>query len=361
MDINKKYMYHDGFEFVYAGTYKKFKTYKCIWARICKGRLTINLESNQTIIYSHVKKCQYQQKFGKPLKKDIKDNIDDQPNINFDQSITEYKNNEVDKEYIIDDYDSFEEEFIEYYKDYELENVMTKYKEKVEKYSQAKQKIGLKISKELTSEQMKMQIDSIHSAFISRKYIFCDDLIYHQNIKEKDCCEKGRDIELSDGNKFVFYTCKQKMAKGIYPPIIIIDSKDGFAIKAIDSIEKYTFLCEYSGKVEIYEMHENEGDSIMILQNEDSNTMGLDIVPNKITNIARFISGINNTWDQTIKKKCKNVMSFKCEIEGFPHILLYAQRDIKKNEILYYDYNEGDKNEQLYNTDYFIEIDEIVR
>ena len=36
-----------------------------------------------------MKKCQYQQKFGKPLKKDIKDNIDDQPNINFDQSITD--------------------------------------------------------------------------------------------------------------------------------------------------------------------------------------------------------------------------------------------------------------------------------
>ena len=97
----------------------------------------------------------------------------------------------------------------------------------------------------------------------------------------------------------------------------------------------------------------------MILQNPSSNTIGLDIVPNVITNIARFISGINNKWNQAMKSKYKNVNSFKCEIEGYPHILLYAHRNIKKNEILYYNYNEGKKKEQSYHTDYFTEVDEI--
>ena len=265
------------------------------------------------------------------------------------------------KNFINDSYDSFKDEgFNIYYKDDELKNVIDDYKEKAEKYSKNKNKCGLKLSMELTFEQINEQAKSVQTAFIKRKLVFCDDLMYYHNIKEENCYNKmKKGTELSDSDKFVFYTCKQKMAKCIYPPFVIIHSNDGYAVKAIDNIDKYTFLCEYSGKVEINGKYKNEGDSNMILQNPSSNTIGLDIVPNVITNIARFISGINNKWNQAMKSKYKNVNSFKCEIEGFPHILLYAHRNIKKNEILYYNYNEGKKKEQSYNTDYFTEVDEI--
>ena len=65
----------------------------------------------------------------------------------------------------------------------------------------------------------------------------------------------------------------------------------------------------------------------------------LVIKPEKYTNIARFISGINNFRTDSYKKI--NVNSVKMNIDGKAHIILYAARNIKIGEILYYDYNRG--------------------
>ena len=112
-----------------------------------------------------------------------------------------------------------------------------------------------------------------------------------------------------------------------------------------------TIICEYTGEVHLARNKLfDKNDSIMELLKTPSSATSLVIVPDKRGNLARFISGINNVDKDSIKKK--NVMSGKFNIDGSAHILLYASRNIKKNEILYYDYNEGGYD--LYPTSQFV-------
>ena len=122
MEGERDYIFHNGFDYVYAGKSKKFKTYKCIRSSICKARLTINLESDVQNIYSHELKCKYQQK---KIESQCK-NINEIPKIGNDLSFIEEESDcIINEEYINDSYDSFKDEgFNIYYKDDELKNVM---------------------------------------------------------------------------------------------------------------------------------------------------------------------------------------------------------------------------------------------
>jgi hypothetical protein len=81
-----------------------------------------------------------------------------------------------------------------------------------------------------------------------------------------------------------------------------------------------------------------------------SSSTSLVICPEKMGNLARFLSGINNKSLKSYKKQ--NVNSIRFNIDGQVHVLLYAAKGIKKNEVLYYDYNAGGFDG--YPTDYFI-------
>lgn len=111
-------------------------------------------------------------------------------------------------------------------------------------------------------------------------------------------------------------------------------------MRAIDDIQALTLICEYSGDVTLARKKIfDTNDSIMDLIRTPSSNTSLVICPDKNSNIARFISGINN-FDRHSRKK-QNVQSIRYNIDGQVHILLYAYRNIKKNDILYYDYNAG--------------------
>ena len=113
----------------------------------------------------------------------------------------------------------------------------------------------------------------------------------------------------------------------------------GFIVKAIEDIPVLTLLCEYSGEVHFSrkKLFDNN-DSIMDLIRTPFSSTSLVIAPETRGNIARFLSGINNN-DKNKKKQ--NVNSLRLDINGSVHVLLYAAKKIKKNEILYYDYNAG--------------------
>lgn len=81
-----------------------------------------------------------------------------------------------------------------------------------------------------------------------------------------------------------------------------------------------------------------------------SSSNSLLICPEKKGNIARFISGINNYDGKGVKKQ--NVKSIRYDIDGQVHVLLYAAKNIKKNDTLYYDYNAG--GHEGYPTEQFI-------
>jgi len=112
-----------------------------------------------------------------------------------------------------------------------------------------------------------------------------------------------------------------------------------------------TLICEYTGEVHLARNKLfDSNDSIMELLKTPSSATSLVIVPDKRGNIARLISGVNNHDNNSLKKK--NVMSAKFDIDGSAHILLYSSKTIKKNDILYYDYNEGGFDS--YPTDQFV-------
>lgn len=111
-------------------------------------------------------------------------------------------------------------------------------------------------------------------------------------------------------------------------------------VQALEDIHALTLICEYSGEINLARKRLfDRNDSIMDLIRTPSSTNSLVICPDKKGNLARFLSGINN-FDQKSAKK-QNVQSIRYDIDGEVHILLYAFRQIKKYELLYYDYNAG--------------------
>ena len=112
-----------------------------------------------------------------------------------------------------------------------------------------------------------------------------------------------------------------------------------------------TLICEYTGDVTLTRNKIfDKNDSIMDLIKTPSSSTSLVICPEKKSNIARFLSGINNYNEKSAKKQ--NVRSIKYDIDGSVHVLLYAARTIKKHEVLYYDYNAG--GHHTYPTQHFI-------
>jgi hypothetical protein len=195
-------------------------------------------------------------------------------------------------------------------------------------------------------------LESLNDVFLKRKLIFCDDLVHREGSLHFAENNLKKRFELSNANKFVYYTAKAEMLLGGYPPLEIKHSStSGFYVSATDNIKKNTFICEYSGEViTSNQADEIDSDSLMILQKKMNKSRELVIHPDKIANIAKFISGINNNT----MKKHQNVKSFLCSIDQFPHIILHASKNIKKGDPLYYDYNEGNKSNP-YNTSDFNE------
>ena len=188
---------------------------------------------------------------------------------------------------------------------------------------------------------------SLFRALKTKNIIFNDDLIY----LDEDCPESmnnsllEHDIkEIAPYNKETYYKFKEKSRNGEYAPIEIIDDPiQRFIVKAIDDICMNTIICEYTGEVTLLRKKIfDKNDSIMELIRTPSSDTSLVICPEKYGNLARFISGVNN-FNAYLKKK-QNVNSIRLSIDGSVHILLIAKRNIKKGEILYYDYNAGGYN-----------------
>ena len=120
--------------------------------------------------------------------------------------------------------------------------------------------------------------------------------------------------------------------------------KQDYVVKASIDIKENTLICEYTGNVLTYKKFCNldeegpikKNNSIIDLTVTPNSETSLIICPYKYSNIARFLSGINNTTDFEDQV---NVFPTKISINGFIPILVVAKKDIKKNDILYYNYN----------------------
>lgn len=145
--------------------------------------------------------------------------------------------------------------------------------------------------------------------------------------------------------------CKSMMERGEWPPLMVVfDPIEGFTVEADKTIKDLTIITEYVGDVDYLKKREDDdGDSMMTLICAADSSKSLVICPDKRSNIARFINGINNHTREGKKKQ--NVKCVRFDVNGEARVLLIATRDIHKGERLYYDYN-GYEHE--YPTQHFV-------
>ena len=212
-----------------------------------------------------------------------------------------------------------------------------------------KEKCLFKIAK-VTPQELNNFSVSLDEALKVKKITFFDDLLFERGLSNIPDEYLETVITLSPENQNIFEVFKMKSRNKIYAPLNIVykDENHGYVVKATRYISALTLICEYSGMVQMFnrEKMENE-DSIMEYVTFEN--LELVIVPNTFGNLARFISGINNSSKKKSSKK--NLESYKFRIDNQIHIILYARRGIEKGETLYYDYNNGGLDE--YQTSHF--------
>ncbi|KAF3336155.1 histone-lysine N-methyltransferase ATXR6-like protein [Carex littledalei] len=199
------------------------------------------------------------------------------------------------------------------------------------------------------------QMASLATALTATGAVFINELTYVAGMAPKSAnraaLEKGGMQVMSREDKETLIQCKAMMERGEWAPLLVVfDPVEGFTVEADRHIKDLTIITEYVGDVDYLRNREtDEGDSMMTLLSARDESKSLVICPDKRSNIARFINGINNhTLDG---KKKQNLKCVRFDVDGECRVLLVATRDIRKGERLYYDYN-GSEHE--YPTHHFV-------
>ncbi|KAK2992765.1 hypothetical protein RJ640_023278 [Escallonia rubra] len=199
------------------------------------------------------------------------------------------------------------------------------------------------------------QMASLATALTTTGASFSNELTYIPGMapRSANCAalEPGGMQVLSKEDTDTLNLCKNMMNQGEWPPLMVVyDYLEGFTVEADKFIRDLTIITEYVGDVDYLKNRENDaGDSMMTLLSAADPSKRLVICPDKHSNIARFINGINNHTPDGKKKQ--NVKCVRFDVNGECRVLLIANRDIPKGERLYYDYN-GYEHE--YPTEHFV-------
>ncbi|KAL3653663.1 Histone-lysine N-methyltransferase atxr6 [Castilleja foliolosa] len=199
------------------------------------------------------------------------------------------------------------------------------------------------------------QMASLATALVATGTEFSNELTYGSGmaprLANRAAFEKdGMQVMTKDDSE-TLDLCKIMMERGEWPPLMVVsDPREGYTVEADRYIRDLTIITEYVGDVDYLNNREHDGgDSMMTLLTAADTSKSLVICPDKHSNIARFINGINNHVPGGKKKQ--NVKCLRFNVNGECRVLLIASRDIRKGERLYYDYN-GYENE--YPTEHFV-------
>ncbi|TVU33613.1 hypothetical protein EJB05_25438, partial [Eragrostis curvula] len=199
------------------------------------------------------------------------------------------------------------------------------------------------------------QMASLATALTATGAVFSNQLTYVPGMAPRSAnraaLEAGGMQVLPKEDVETLNLCKRMMERGEWPPLLVVyDPVEGFTVEADRFIKDLTIITEYVGDVDFLRNREHDdGDSMMTLLSASSSSRSLVICPDKRSNIARFINGINNHTPEGRKKQ--NLKCVRFDIDGECRVLLVANRDIPKGERLYYDYN-GSEHE--YPTHHFV-------
>ncbi|KAL1532063.1 Histone-lysine N-methyltransferase atxr6 [Salvia divinorum] len=205
------------------------------------------------------------------------------------------------------------------------------------------------------SDRRLEQMASLATALNATGAEFSNELTYTPGMapRSANCATLERDgmQVMSKDDTETLNLCKSMMERGEWPPLMVVfDPREGFTVEADRCIRDLTIITEYIGDVDFLKNREHDnGDSMMTLLTAADISESLVICPDKRSNIARFINGINNHVQGGKKKQ--NVKCLRFDVNGECRVLLIASRDIRKGERLYYDYN-GYENE--YPTEHFV-------
>ncbi|KAL7614030.1 hypothetical protein Lser_V15G09585 [Lactuca serriola] len=199
------------------------------------------------------------------------------------------------------------------------------------------------------------QMASLATALTATGAEFSNELTYIHGMAPRSANRPAFEKEgmqvLSREDTEALNLCKSMMRKGECPPLMVVfDPVEGFTVEADKCIKDWTIITEYVGDVDYLKSRENDdGDSIMTLISAAHPSKSLVICPDKRSNIARFINGINNHTIEGRRKQ--NLKCVRYDVDGEARVLLVANRDISKGERLYYDYNAY---EHEYPTQHFV-------
>ncbi|KAK1614321.1 hypothetical protein QYE76_019838 [Lolium multiflorum] len=199
------------------------------------------------------------------------------------------------------------------------------------------------------------QMASLATALTATGAVFSNDLTYVPGMAPRSAnsaaLEAGGMQVLPREDVETLSLCKRMMERGEWPPLLVVfDPVEGFTVEADRCIKDLTIITEYVGDVDYLRNREHDdGDSMMTLLSASPPSKSLVVCPDKRSNIARYINGINNHTPEGRKKQ--NLKCVRYAVDGECRVLLVANRDISKGERLYYDYN-GSEHE--YPTHHFV-------
>jgi hypothetical protein len=151
----------------------------------------------------------------------------------------------------------------------------------------------------------------------------------------------------------LFIELKQRTVNCDYYPLYLENTPDqGYVVKSHKDLENNTLLCEYSGVVTlINDTTLNDDYTMELLNNEITPEASLNVNNCKSGNLGRFFSGLNNSKSKSFNKKRQGAATEMISLNNQNHVIIVTRRRIKKDEIIYINYNEGN---YLYDTSNFI-------
>jgi [histone H3]-lysine27 N-methyltransferase len=144
------------------------------------------------------------------------------------------------------------------------------------------------------------QMASLATALTATGAAFSNELTYQPGMAPRSAnraaLEAGGMQVLGREDAETLARCQQMMARGEWPPLVVAyDPVEGFTVEADRPIRDLTIITEYVGDVDFLRNREHDdGDSMMTLLSAASPARSLVICPDRRSNIARFINGINN-------------------------------------------------------------------
>ncbi|EYU30391.1 hypothetical protein MIMGU_mgv1a024041mg, partial [Erythranthe guttata] len=196
------------------------------------------------------------------------------------------------------------------------------------------------------------QMRSLAMALTSQNLEYSNELTYSPNMAPRSAnrssFENGGMQVLCKEDVETIKNCRALYRRGEFPPLVVaFDSLEG---EADEPIKDMTLIAEFVGDVDyIRNREEDDCDSMMTLLSSADPSKSLVACADRLGNISRFISGINNHTAKGRKKQ--NIKCVRYNVDKECVVLLVANRDIAKGERLYYDYNGC---EYEYPTHYFV-------